>query len=350
MGAVVGHWKDLTEAQKLTNSQLIPGVIEQDIKRNNPIDRVAVALALGKSIKWNREKTVVDGDVQKVDIGATMTWTSSVEYDQKEIELKRAALPRLLDNFIMDVYGTEQNYEAQALWEIKKGMARFLGDQLIYGDTTYSAGNLEMDGYHAWAAENCAAAASDGLLDIDMASAPLSIAKLRLMIDSMKSGCDYILIPPCLGIWIDAAYEEKGFAGLAYNAAGTMMGFTRGINDIGMPITYFQGIPLVRSDYLVAEQEDTGRGTTVRAKWATSTKVYSIFGVKSGDVFAGNPGVTLGFGNPEMKSKLYKVEYFDKLEDYDAKGLRLVTYANTLLGSKLCLGRIHDITDAAILV
>ncbi len=184
MGAVVGHWKDLTEAQKLTQSQLIPGVIEEDIKRNNPLERLPVALALGKSIKWNREKTDLSTSVQNVDIGATMTWTSTVEYTQKESELKRKALPRLLDNFILDVYGNIQNYEAQALWEIKKGMIRALGTALIYDDTTYGS-SLQMDGLHAWAAENDVAGAADGLLDIDMGSAALSVAKLRLMLDSM---------------------------------------------------------------------------------------------------------------------------------------------------------------------
>jgi hypothetical protein len=349
LGQVIGHWKDLTEAQKLTQSQLIPGVIEEDIKRNNPVERVAVALALGKSIKWNREKTTLEGNVQNVDIGDKMTWMSNVEYTQMEVELKRKALPRLLDNFILDVYGTEQSYEGQALWEIKKGMMRALGDSIIYDDTTYGS-PLQIDGLHAWAALNDTAAAADGLLDIDMGSAPLSVAKLRLMLGNMRIKPDYILCPVEIGLQIDAAYEEYGFAHLASGTAGTMTGFTRGINQIGEPVMYFQGIPIIRSDYLVAEQADTGRGTTLRAKYSSGTKVYSMFFIKSGDVFAGSPGVTLGFGNPEMKSKLYKVEYFDKLEDYDAKGLRLVTYTNLLVGSKWGLGRIHDITDANITV
>lgn len=343
MGAVVGHWKDLTEAQRLTQSQLIPGVIEEDIKRNNPIERVAVALALGKSIKWNREKVVLDTAVQNVDIGATMTWTSSMEYDPQEEELKRKAIPRLLDNFVLDVYGTVQNYEAQALWEIKKGIFRALGNSFIYDDDTYGS-SLQMKGLHQWAAENCSGGAADGVLDIDMASAALSVEKLRLLISNMKHGVDYILIPTCIGLRLDAAYEEKGFAGT--DGDHVMANFTRGMDSLGKPIMYFQGIPLIRTDYLLSEDADTGRGSNART-YATGG-VYSIFAVKSGDIFAGNPGLTLAFGNPEMKSKLYKTEYFDKLEDYDAKGIRLITYSNVLLGSKLCLGRIHDITDAAI--
>lgn len=345
MGAVVGHWKDLTEAQKLTNSQLIKGVFEEDIKLNNPIERVAVALALGKSVKWNREKVTLEGSVQDIEIGEKLTWVSNVEYNQKESELVRKAIPRILDNFVVDVYGTEQNYEAQALWEIKKGMMRKLGDSYIYDDNTYGS-SKQMKGLHQWASENCTGGAADGVLDIDQGSAALSIRNLRLLVRAMKYGIDYFLIPPCLGDRIDAAYEEAGLARLKGDTAGTMMHFTKGIDQAGNEIMKFKGIPLIRTDYLVSEDADTGRGTTARTR--VTGGVYSIFAVKSGDIFAGNPGVTLAFGNPEMKSKLYKVDYFDKLEDYDAKGIRLITYPNVLLGSKLCLGRIHDITDAEV--
>ncbi len=147
-----------------------------------------------------------------------------------------------------------------------------------------------------------------------------------------------------MGLRIDEAYEEAAFAGTAGDHV--MSSFVRGIDTVGKPIMYFNGIPLVRTDYLVSEDADTGRGTTART-YATGG-VYSLFGVKVGDIFNGNPGLMMAFGNPEMVSSLYKVEYFDKLEDYDAKGIRLITYSNLLLGSKLCLGRIHDITDAAI--
>jgi len=40
-----GHWKTLAEAQKLTQSTKIPGVFEEDIKRNNPLERIPVAQA-----------------------------------------------------------------------------------------------------------------------------------------------------------------------------------------------------------------------------------------------------------------------------------------------------------------
>ena len=51
-----GHWKNLVEAQKLTQATKIPGVFEEDIKRVNPLDRTPVAQAAhtGRRIEWLR--------------------------------------------------------------------------------------------------------------------------------------------------------------------------------------------------------------------------------------------------------------------------------------------------------
>ena len=339
MGAVVGHWKNLTEAQKLTQSQLIPGVIEEDIYRNSLLDRTPVVLAQGQSIKWNRESTVLDDAVQNMDIGEKMTWTSNVEYDQQETSLKRKAIQRLLDNFIVDVYGTINNYEAQALWEIKKGMMRKLGDSLIYDDITYGS-SKQFDGLHALAAIQTG---TD--LDIDEGGA-LSMGNVRTVIDAMKYGVDAIYLPYCIHRRINAAYQERAFAGTAGDHTMSLISF--GYNEVGRRVMFFDGIPLVPTDFLVKENDGVGDGSDLRAKYTTGTETYSIFFIKFGDIFNSEPGLCVGFGDPEMGQSLYKVELFDKLEDYHAKGIRLVTYTTPLLGSKLCLGRIFDVQDSAV--
>lgn len=341
MGEVIGHWKNLTEAQKLTQSQLIPGVIEEDIKRENLVDRAPVALAQGKSIKWNREKASLDTDVSDVDIGEKLTWTSSVEYDQQETELKRSAIQRLLDNFIVDVYGTIQNYEAQALFEAKKGMRRRLGDKLIYDDITYGA-SKQFDGLHALAAIQTG---TD--LDIDEGGA-LSMENVRKVIDAMKYGVDIIYMPGCIHRRINAAYQERAFAGTAGDHVMSQISF--GYNEIGRRVMFFDGIPIVPTDFLLQENDGVGDGSNLRAKYTTGTVTYSIFFIKFGDVFNSEPGLCFAFGDPEMGKQLYRVELFDKLEDYDAKGFRLVTYTAPLLGSKLGLGRIFDVQDLAVTV
>lgn len=333
----VQHWDSLTEAEKLTQSQLVPGVVEQVIKRENLIDRMPVALARGKKIQWLREKVTLDSDVARFSIGDTTNWTSSMQYDEVETALKRCYLARLLNNFLPDVYGTINDYEAQMLWETKKGVYLFLGDRVIYDDTTYG-GSDQTDGIHALAAENT------GYLNIDCAGAALPLKQLRLMLDAMKQGCDILYMPALIGILFDQAYEERGFAALATGVSGTFSLISKGLDALGKPIFYFAGVPIVRTDYLVAEQNDTGLGSNARAKHTSGTANYSVFGIKFGDLFKKNPGIMMGFGHPDMLNQLYKLTYFDKMPTHvDSKGIELVSYFAPLLGSKLCLGRMVDI-------
>lgn len=341
-----GHWKTLAEAQKLTSSTLIPGVVETDIKRNNPLDRIPVAQAAnsGTSIKWVREKTLTEDSVTDVDIGQLLVWSEDVEYDEVETELKRQYIQRKLDHFVRDIYGNFTNYRAQVLLEMEKGLKRKIGDKIFYNDLTYG-GAKQFDGLHALASENAVTTA----LNIDQAGA-LSLENLREMTDAMLAGCDEIWVPYPILRRMEAAYEETGFVALASGTAGSLSLFTRGLSDIGKRLLFWNGIPLVPTDYLVAEEDGTGQthdGGTARAKY-TTTKKYSIFGVKFGNVMERDPGICLAYGGTEGQGDFYKLIAFPELESYDAEGMRIVSYNGVLLGAKFCLGRIFDVEDAAV--
>lgn len=342
----LGHWNSLTQCQKLTESQLIPGVIEEDIYRNNILDRIPVAQAAGKTIKWNREATVIDADVANIDIGEQLSWSASITYDQQEVALKRKYVQRTLDHFVPDVYGTINNYEAVVLWEMKKGLIRRLGDDILYDDLTYgdNASGKDFDGLHALA---CLEQGTD--LDIEQSGA-LSLNNLRKQHDAMKHGIDFCYIPYVVARRIDAAYQEAGLARLMATTAGTMGQISYGVDDQGKRVMYFDGVPFLRTDFLMEEDADKCNATsttTARSK-NTSGDNWSLFHIKFGDVFNGEPGLTLGFGNTEMLGQFYKIVTFEDLENFDAGGLRLVSYIAPLLGSSLCLGRINDVTDAEV--
>jgi hypothetical protein len=355
-----GHWKTLAEAQKLTSSTKIPGVFEEDVKRNNPVERTPVAQAsgTGKKIEWLREKTTVEDAVAETDIGDQLTWSDDVEYTEVESTLRRVYVQRKLDHFVEGIYSTYNDYKAQVLLESEKGLKRKIGDRFVYGDYTYGGSPSQWDGIHALAAEkgtpNAAATTTYSDLNLDCATSALSLILLRRMIDAMKHGIDELWMSPTLALRFDQAYAEYGFRTDTGEALQTIVHgdislLTRGLSDIGKPIMYFMGIPIIRTDYLVKEEDGTGTGASsnARAKYS-STAGYSIFGVKFGDVMAREPGICFGYGGTEGQGDLYKLVPFAELEDFDAGGIRLVTYGTVLLGSTLCLGRIFDITDAAI--
>jgi len=354
-----GHWANLAAAQKLTQSMKIPGVFEEDIKRNNPIDRLTVGQAAhtGKKIEWLRELpsavSAIEAAVTEIAIGTQLSWTEDVDYEEKEMTLRTSYIQRKLDHFLPGIYGTYNNYEARKLLESEKALKRKIGARIIYGDNTYTS-TLQMDGVHALAAEHGTPYSTSALTadpkNIDNGNGGLSLHYLRVLVDSMLQGVDELWSAFEVIRWMDAAYQEKGFAGLMYSTAGNLGMITMGFNDIGKRILFWDGIPIIRTDYLVKESADTGTGASADARALSATGSHSIFAVKHGNVLNQEPGLTYAYGGTEGLGDLYKLVRFPELEGFDAGGLRLVNYSALLLGSSLCLGRIFDVGDAAILV
>lgn len=337
-----GFWLNLAEAQRLTQAFLVPGVIEEHIRRGGVFDRFPLAQSTGTRIEWNREKG--ERTAQEVAIGGQLVWTDNVDYTPVNRDLKILYDQTPLDKFVSSVYGTMVNYEAVTHSAMVKGMLKRLEDRLIYGDTTFSNNSLQFDGFHAWGREN--GQETDGTnLDIDEGGA-LSLANLRLMEDTMKLGVDFILMPYEIARRLDSFYQEAGIGDSNRSNIGS---FIWSVNDVGRRVPFWNGIEIVRSDYMVAEQAGTGEGNDAKAKFTSGTREYSIFMIKLGQVMLGEGGMTIAFGGATNElGEVFKTTFFDTLEDFDAAGIRLTSYVGTLCGSKYGCGRIHGITDAAV--
>ncbi len=347
-----GHWKTLTEARKLTESTKIPGVFDTDIKVANPIEALPVVQAsnTGTSIKFLREKNFSEEAVTEIDIGQQMTWSESVEYTECEVQLKRLGFQRPLDQWHQAIHATFNDYRVQALLEMEKMMMRRVGDRIVYGDYTYSD---TWDGYHALNAERgtaySGAVNTGSKLNIDNGNTTgLSLQYLRNMIGAMKLGCSELWLNPLLREKVDAAYQEKGFVGLATGTAGSLGYITQTQDDQGKPVTSFAGVRLVNSDYMMTETVNTGTGASsnARSKDATSAGEYSVFGLLYGNIMNREPGIGFGFGGTSGAGDFYELTHFPTLEDYVAEGFRMVMYGAVLMGSPFCLGRIWDIDPA----
>ena len=280
-----GHWSTLAEAQKLTQSMKIPGVIEEDIKRENLLLRVPVAQAAhsGLKIEWLRELTTAEDAVADLAIAGQLSWAEDITYEEKEATLKMSYIQRKLDRYVQNIYSTYNDYKARVLLESEKGMIRKLGARFVYGDTTYGGSN-QFDGIHALAAEHGAPYTAGSAYDpknINQGEAALSLTFLRLLSDSMKLGIDEYWMPFEIVRRIDAAYQEAGFAHLSANAgtAGALGYISMGFNELGKRVLFWDASPIVRTDYLVAEEGATGTGSSTDARELLSSgdKQYSIF-------------------------------------------------------------------------
>ena len=337
--AVVGHWASLAEAQKLVNSPILRGVMQTTIEEGGILARLPTYQITGKNITYNRESTLVTAG--KYDIHEQIPWTASVDYTQRTSTLYRYASARLIDKFLVQTYKDPNDLKAIAYKEVAKGFVRTLEDALWYADETY--GVKEFDGLHAFAEEGT------GDNDIDQGDAALSLMDLRRAIDAVRGpGGRVIVVGREIGRRFDQLVQEAGVAGGDTNTRRMVNGISFTTDQLGQRVMAFDGIPIVRSDYLVAETNATGQGSDARAKWTTGTKYYSLFVLRVAPLEDG--GISVCYGGEESPGTLYRVEEFDKLENYDAGGLRLVSYVGLAVGSPQSIARISDITDAAIVV
>lgn len=336
-----GYWLNLAEAQKLTQSFLVPGVIEENIRRGGILSIVPLSQYLGLEVKWNREGTERLGKFAAV--GDVLSWTDNITYTAVSRRLAIIYDQTPLNMYVESLYGSLNNYRAVTLRGLRKGVIRKAEDAIVYGDLTYGATGNEFDGLHAWAEEN------SGDLDIDEGEGALSLQNLRVLTDAMKYGVDVLLTGFEIGRRLDAFYQEgrvgqNANTNTEQNALGS---WVWGISEAGMRLPFWDGIPVLRSDYMVAEQANTGVGSDARAKNTSGTKQYSIMALKFGQIREDNPGLTLAFGGPKNEpGEIFRLEVIPVLPDYDAEGFRLVSYLALLASSTMSVGRIFDITDA----
>lgn len=325
---IIGHWNDLAEAQKLVQDKLLlAGVVETVIEEGRLLPKLPVFAIDSKSILYNRESTLPSADFY--DIGEPIPWTSNVIYTQVELSLKRLAVSRILDNFMLKTYKNPNDYKAQVLKELTKGTLRTIEDYLIYGSSAVNA--KQFDGLHRMATVGCAK-------DTDMGALGLSLATLRATIDAVKPKPDFILMPYEIQRRMDAALFEAGIS------ANSIIRVATDAKGLGERVTYFEGTPIVPTDYLVAETDGSpGTKNTTGASLR-----YSILLVRLGQIMDG--GICMCIGGETGGPDFFRVVELDELEDYDASGIRLVAYCALAVGSVKSLARIYDVTDVAVTV
>ena len=350
----VGYWKTADEAAKLSQYFLTPGMVDEHIKMGNPAGLIPSIRAgnMGLGVLWNRSKidnSTLASDIAVQGLGKIRVLKTGMEIDQMTATLKACNVSVPLDKFTNSIWKTVNDYEEDEFKNCQDGLLKKLGDKVIYDNETYNS--IQMAGLHEIAARNYTSVAANQLIDIDGGETAFSIANLRKLRREMKYGVDHFLVPTWFPDYLGAAYQEHGFAALASGTAGTFGQISFTTNEIGMRVYSFDGIPLIPSDYMCAEQANTGVGSNARAKNTSGTAQYSLFGVKRGIGGIGqvSPGLRLLFGNVPDERDFFTFEYFDKSETIvDTKLMGLTTYTQHIPGSKYSVGRIFDFTMAAI--
>lgn len=346
----VGHYENLEAVLRLTQSPLMRGLIRVIFEGGQLMPRLPVSIIKGPSALYNRQ---VNRDpaagAQFVGIREKLDWTAREYTERYEARITRVARQDALDHFVSQNYNNIEDYEAHMMMNLALDGTRFIEHNLIYGAIARS--DLEFDGLHQLVLD----ADTGSGLNVDNAEAGLNLQSMRKLVDACKARADqkgtagmFWLFPEEIARRLSAAYYDKGIDTGSQNVRAILAQVNIGSTELGASIMYFQGIPIVISDYLQPEQANSGATkNNVRQLHSSGTQNFSVFLCRPGPILDGGLTFTMG-SQSAMMGDVFKVIKFDELEDYDSGGIRIVAYCGTALGSQLSLGRIFDITDADV--
>jgi len=335
--AIVGHWDSLAEAQKLVQSKLLAGVVQEIYEEGSLLSKMPVFAINSLNIVYNRQ--VAPGSAAFYDIHEQIPFTADQTQTQVTVALKRVARQDILDRFMMDTYKDPNDYRSIVLSQLRLGCMRTIEDKLIYGDVDNDAAEFDGIGHlfntDAFDGDDWGVTAAHDAQLFDMGDNALSIMRLRELIDKVRPKPDILLMSRTLQNRLSAASFEVG---ISANVPGGIIQMVKG--DFGSRIPYFDGIPIHISDFMLDEVDDTGDKDP-----GNDSLIQSIYAIRFGQIADG--GLCLCIGGQTGGPEFFRMVELDDLEDYDAGAIRLVAYCSPALGSTKGLARIHSIDTAA---
>ena len=297
-----------------------------------------------KSILYNREKTLPSAAFY--DIHEQIPWTADVNFTQVESTLKRVARQDVLDGFMMGTYKNPNDYRTIILSTLRKGVMRTIEDKLIYGNIDTDAAEFDGIGHllpadiaggETWATANPQA------YDMGGSSTAVTMLVARQLIDAVRPKPSILLMTRTMRNVLSATAFEKG---ITLASAGIGAGhITYGKNEFGTRIDYFDGVPVVISDYLGGSYGETDN--TVN-KATSASGICSIWALRFSSIVDGGLNLCVGAGSGGME--LFRIVEIDNLEDYDAAGIRLIAYCTLAQGSSKAAAVIHSIDENGVII
>jgi len=335
--AIIGHWNSLTEAQKLVQHELLlAGVVEEIIKEGEMLSRLPVMQIDAKELIYYRESTLPSPNYYAP--GGQMSWDADTAYGSKKtVALAIVGGQRRIDKFIRDTYKNPNDYRAQVMKEITKGLTHWLEAELFYGTgaTNHCDGLAYMLGASGEADASMTAVGGTA----NASGGALSITQLRCLVDAVRPKPDVLVMNRNFARKFDAFVQEAPLESAANKDQIFGSRMTTTLNELGQRVTYFDGIPIVRSDFLTVTESATGT-------YDASASLTSVYAVRFGQIMEGGLSLVTGGQGGEI-GRIMSVDTFDKLEDYNAEGIRVVGYFDFALGSTKGAARIFNIDDTA---
>lgn len=297
------------EAEKLSNNELVAGVIEEIIDRDPLFYLLPFTGVNGKAYVYDRENTLSEADF--LDPNDTVN-EGAATFTEVTARLRILAGDVDVDKFLQATMSDTNNQKAVQIAAKAKALARKFRRTLVNGDNTTNP--KEFDGMWKLVSSQRKIAAGAG------ATNNLSLSMLDELIDAVPNGPDFIMM---------RAGTLRYYRGLLRAAGGTEPQHIM-VKDFGMVMAH-NGVPIIVNDFMAATESLNGNALT---------------GGTYASVYAGRLNEADGLhGIYGGSSAGIVVEDIGTVQNKDATRTRLKWYTGLALKSTASLARIHGLSN-----
>lgn len=294
------------EAEKLSNNDLVAGVIEEIIDKEDLFAVLPFVKTDGKAYVYNRENTISEGAF--IDPNEAVTEEAST-FTEVTTKLRILAGDVDVDKFLAATMGDVNSQKAIQIAMKAKGLARKFRRTLAIGDSGTNA--KEFDGLSKLvAAGQEIVAGANG--------AALTLSMLDELLDAVPNGADAIFM---------RSGTIRAYRDLLRTVSGGTDSAMMQLANFGRPILTHNGIPILVNDFLPGNEVQ-----------GTETAACSIYAARLNEV----DGLHAIYGGD---SAGIVIEDIGTVQNKDATRTRLKWYVGTALKSTKSLARLKGINN-----
>lgn len=304
------------EADKLSNNQLVAGVIEEIIERDDLFAVLPFVRVNSKAYVYNREDTgaqnnITAGDGRPTFLDPNDTIVEgAVPFKEVVTRLRIIAGDVDVDKFLQETEGDTNDQMAIQIGQKAKALGRVYHDSLMNGRN--SANAKQFDGLTAISEEN-----ESQTIVAGENGAALTLSALDQLIDQVPKGADALIM---------RKGTVRAFRSLLRAAGGTAPAELM-MENFGRPMLTHNGVPILVNDFMPAN-EVVGENTNTCSVYAVRlNEADGLHGLYGGE----NAGIRL--------------EHVGTVQNKDADRIRLKWYAGLALKSTQSVARLSGITN-----
>ncbi|MDY7537607.1 hypothetical protein QN372_00445 [Undibacterium sp. RTI2.1] len=296
------------EAEHLSNNQLISGVIDQIIERDDLFSILPFAKTEGKAYVYNRENTL--GSADWLDPNDPVN-ESAATFTEVVAKLRILAGDVDIDKFLNQTLSDTNSQMAVQIAKKAKTVGREFHRALATGDST--ANTKIFDGLPTLAA----AAGGSQIVTAGANGNALTLTMLDELCDAVPNGADVLVM---------RRGTIRAFRALLRATYGTDAVMQQ-LENFGRPMLTHNGIPIIMNEFLSAAETQGTNATTASVYALRLNELDGLHGLWGGD----NAGIV--------------VENVGTVQNKDATRIRLKWYCGLALKSTRSIARLKGVSN-----